>query len=150
MFKELLDEIINSTNSTLTFKINGSGELFFKDNKVSASGIESYYQCPYKHFLAYGLGVTEEDKGEITALGLGTFLHSVYEQFEKKIKKGEIIEEKDVESIANELIDELLRDEKYKKYIKNAFYKNFFKLLKQEVKQVLLTLILNSKKSSFN
>jgi len=146
--KSILDEIISSANSTLGKTIKGSGELFFPDKKVSASGIERFYSCPYAHFIEKGLKVSDNDNGEINALNLGSFLHSVYEIFLQKYADQTFTDE-ELETLINELVDNLLDKDDYKKYTKKAIYNNLFVLLKKEIKNVLKTVIEDSKKTSF-
>jgi len=43
-------------------------------SSLSASRVEAFYACPYRHFLAYGLRL-EENPGPLDAADLGTLLH---------------------------------------------------------------------------
>lgn len=43
---------------------------------VSASRAETFYTCPYRHFLGYGLRL-EEDRGPLDAADLGTLFHDL-------------------------------------------------------------------------
>ncbi|MCL2177006.1 MAG: PD-(D/E)XK nuclease family protein [Firmicutes bacterium] len=56
------------------FKLGQSG-------RASISRVESFYNCPYKHFLDYGLALKEREMGGLRAVDVGSFLHSVIEQF---------------------------------------------------------------------
>jgi len=149
LLRSVLDEVISSTNSELNFKILGSGELFFPDKKVSASTLESYYSCPYANFIKNGLKITEEDLGQFTAFNLGSFLHSVYEEFQKLLQSGSVVDENNLDEIVNQLIEALLQLDDYKKFLKNPEYDNLFSILRKEVKHVCKEFLLDSKKTSF-
>ena len=57
-----------------------SSKLFFKNGKTSISEIESYFACPYMHFVRYGLGVKDKEDASIHALDIGNFLHLCLEK----------------------------------------------------------------------
>ncbi|MCL2752189.1 MAG: PD-(D/E)XK nuclease family protein, partial [Firmicutes bacterium] len=50
----------------------------------SASALERYFECPYKYFLSYGLGLAERKEGGLRALDAGMILHKVAELFFEK------------------------------------------------------------------
>ena len=64
--------------------IYDAGTLMTKGEKVSASRIEQFMLCPHKHFLRYGLGIKEIEKGGTRPADIGSFLHSVLEEFVKQ------------------------------------------------------------------
>jgi|GEM_PF-797256 len=59
-------------------------------SSVSVSRIETFYTCPYKHYLNYTLGLQERKKGDLLNTDNGTILHSVLEQLLKDVKAGKI------------------------------------------------------------
>lgn len=61
-------------------------ERVFRNNKISVTQIQTYFRCPYKHFLKYGLRLKERKVGGVRALETGTIIHSVLEQFVKDPK----------------------------------------------------------------
>ena len=55
--------------------------LFFAGNKTKVSQIESYYACPFAHFLKYGLKLSENSKPKFMAVDTGNLLHKIAEEF---------------------------------------------------------------------
>lgn len=55
--------------------------LYFGKNVTSVSEIEKYCDCPYAHFMRYGLKLQPVKDAEIKALDKGNFVHGVLEKF---------------------------------------------------------------------
>lgn len=51
------------------------GADLIKNNTTKISQIESYYTCPFRHFLNYGLKLIERKDGQIKPNDFGNFLH---------------------------------------------------------------------------
>ncbi len=61
--------------------------LIYKgDLYLSQSKIEKYLACPFAYFLKYNLGLKEQEKAELSPLIVGTFIHSILENFFKEVK----------------------------------------------------------------
>ena len=63
--------------------IAGADDLFFYRNAAKVSQIESFYACPYAHFLEYGARLKERKEAEPDGANIGTILHAVLERFMK-------------------------------------------------------------------
>lgn len=50
-------------------------DLFGEHMLLSASRVETYFQCPFRYFCQYGLGVRPRRRAELDALQTGTVLH---------------------------------------------------------------------------
>ena len=148
LLNQIALDLTNRANATLNYTVLGSGELFFPDKKVSASCIESYYSCPYANFLKYGLGIQEKQEGVFKSNEIGSFLHSVLENFITQFN-GEADLAK-LDEVVNQLIEPLLKQDIYQKYTKKAEYENLFNLLKKETKALLKRFILEKQSSSFS
>lgn len=61
-------------------KISKGREIFLKDNCISVSRIETFFACPYRHFLQYGMRLQPE-KNDIGAVDFGSIIHAVCEKF---------------------------------------------------------------------
>jgi len=55
--------------------------LFFPSKTTSASQLEEFCRCPFRHFIKYGLRIKEDRGGEIDALDAGNLVHSIAEKF---------------------------------------------------------------------
>lgn len=57
------------------------GIPYFSSGFTSVSAIQTYFDCPYKFFMRYGLGVEKVDDGTVKAPDIGLLLHEVVEKF---------------------------------------------------------------------
>lgn len=93
---ELLDAVssilkkekeIESPNKEFETSKFDAKKLFFASNKTSISQIETYYTCPYLHYVKYGLRIKEKELAKIKALDIGNFLHKCLEVFTNELLK---------------------------------------------------------------
>jgi len=49
--------------------------------RTSVTRLETFAQCPFRHFVAYGLRLTERAVHEVSSIHWGRFYHQVLEQF---------------------------------------------------------------------
>ena len=83
MYFSLVDAMPNKniakmylSNHTYNNNVEGIGNInYFKKNKTSVSEIESYYSCPYKHFVKYGLNLIEKTDSTFKANDIGNIIH---------------------------------------------------------------------------
>ena len=61
-------------------------KLYSDELRGSVSLLESYAQCPYRHFLNYGLRLREKEQFKIEATDLGTLLHDSIDSFFRTTK----------------------------------------------------------------
>ena len=108
------NELISNVNEDVKLKISFPPTNCFSKGSVSASFIETFYSCPYKCFLKYGVGVKDTLSSEIRSLDFGNILHNVAELFSPRLK--EVKSEEDCKKIANELTDKIFEDEKYSRF----------------------------------
>lgn len=121
----------NNFNNSLLWKKddkNLSKETLDKlyGNKIlsSVTKLESFKKCPFSYYLKYILNIKKQEKFEITNLDLGTFMHSVIEEFSnyilsKNITWNSLVIEEEFLSVENELdniilskIDKILQKQK--------------------------------------
>lgn len=55
--------------------------------KASVSRYEKYYECPFKHFMSYGLEVKERPEYEVKAADIGNIYHGSLELYARKLKE---------------------------------------------------------------
>lgn len=113
-FSDVSSRYFDKINQEESFEtIDNASNLFFPEGKTSISQVETYFDCPFKHFISYGLRARERDEANIGAMDVGTIIHSVCERFAKylkQVKSGDI----DVEKVSNRLLSEVLDEESYK------------------------------------
>ena len=59
-----------------------SGDLY-----LSQSRLESYLRCPFNYFLRYNLGLSETERAELSSSVIGSFIHSILEDFFKEVRE---------------------------------------------------------------
>lgn len=149
--KERASKILSEVNSDVAVKNSCSGQLFFPNSTVSATVLESYFSCPYKNFASNGLKLCEKEDGNVKTNEVGDILHAVLENFIKVVlsDKGTGFKDDDLESIVYSLVEAILADEKYARYLKKAQYKVLFEDVKKEAYKYCKKLYEESKKSAF-
>lgn len=143
---ELDDETkqkIYQINKNTDFEtLENAEKLFFKKQTTSISELESYFSCPFKHFVNYGLRLKERELSSMKALDVGDILHACAEQFVNFAVKNEKV---NVEKFALNTLKKVLSNEKYSKE-DNVL---LIKLLEKEVVRLCFALKKEMQSSSF-
>jgi len=86
--------------------------LFGKDKNVSASQVETFYNCRFQYFLTYGLRLKERKKARIDALAYGSLIHYLLEKTLEEYKKGgyAALSDEDMEKLIDRLLEEYLEN----------------------------------------
>lgn len=74
-----------------------SKKLFGEDVYISASKVESYYNCPFAYFMRYGLGAEPLKEATLDPAQSGTIIHLVMEEILKKYPQAQFINTPDEE-----------------------------------------------------
>lgn len=101
----------------------------------SVSRLEKFSQCPFAHFIAYGLRSKEREVYEITMPQLGLIFHRVIELFSERIKEREL-EWRDINddirrSWIDELVDDTLKLTRYSIFFDGARNKAYIERIKK-------------------
>ena len=86
-------------------------KLFFRGGKISPSALETYFSCPFKHFMRYGLGVKEREEQSVMATDSGNFIHELLQRAAKRFSH--ITNEEEARAAAREIGEELLKKPPY-------------------------------------
>ncbi len=84
-----------------------SSACFFRRKETSVSEIESYYHCPFSHFVRYGLNAKERDVAETERADLGNVVHACVCAFTRDpafLKLDDEAAEKKARAIAAEVL----------------------------------------------
>lgn len=132
--------------------LSTTAKSLFKTNTVSVSRLEQYSQCPYKHFLDYGLRPDKNEKWEPRSLDAGTFYHGIFEKLFSKIKELDDIQALDETQVVA-WIDELIAQDDFIKgenpYTDNPLGQVRFQNMRRTLLQAGKTLIKFHKDSRF-
>ncbi len=122
--------------------IKNAKQLFFTRGTTSISELETYFTCPFKHFVSYGLRLKERPMASLRALDIGDILHALAEEFVEHYKR---VQTFDPEKVAVNLLNKIIEREKYNEE-ENMTLIN---ILKEEGKRLCVNLYSQFKISSF-
>ncbi len=63
------------------YVLNRRYDIFFPKRTAYISQIQTFFACPYRHFLQYGLRLKEREDGTLRPRDVGTILHKVAERY---------------------------------------------------------------------
>ncbi len=86
-------------------------ELFFRDGKISPTSLESYFSCPFRHFVERGLKLKEREEATVLAVDTGDFVHLLLQKTAQKA--AEIKTEEELRAYAMQVGAELLQTSVY-------------------------------------
>ena len=116
-------------------------------DKISASQLESYFACPFKHFLSYTLKIKEKEYAKEDKRKIGSFKHELNKLFvEENNFNIKTLREKEVEEFLKRKFNSLAKKYFDETSLNNlAFTHNLFR----ECKILLLNLVYEQKQSDF-
>ncbi len=88
--------------------LHNTSEVFFTGDKAGVTQIEKYFDCPYAHFLTYGVKVKERKTATMQATDIGTLLHAVLEAFGRKLASDGVQNIGDIPKFVCAVFDKLL------------------------------------------
>ena len=122
--------------------------------KTSVSRLENYRRCPFSFHLTYGLKLKEKEELKIEAIDTGSFMHEVIDLFFKEIdsqaKNVKEIEEEEILTIVNKIINELLIASRYYIFSSSAKYRLLTRRLKRVIYQSICYMVYCLKYSDFS
>lgn len=120
--------------------------IFFKNGSTSVSEIETYYSCPYKHFIRYGLELYEEKQGTLMPNDIGNILHEFNSIIIKNFNK--TLTDSEIELLSRNILKEIL-DKNYSSYVLNVKNNNIIKNLYAESFRIAKTIYNQQQNSNF-
>ena len=103
--------------------IHNAFSLFYPNHTSSVSQFEKYFSCPYQHFVQYGLRLQENLDSSITSREFGDILHLFCMKFLLSMQK-EKDQNWDISQKAIRILDEILKEEKYQRFLRDE--QNFY------------------------
>ena len=128
--------------------------LYGDKNYFSVSRIEKYEECPFAYFVQYGLKVKPRATFTFSSPDLGSFMHSVLDNFSKLVDKSEIKWANLDRAWCEENISSVVEKEASagsSGYILNSTprYKYFTERLKRVLKKTIYVIVEQMKNSGF-
>lgn len=140
--KNLETLFLNQKVENLEFLDKGSlstSNLFFRNNSVSSSQLETYFSCPFKHFVKYGLRLNEKENMVIDQRDIGNVSHKAVELFVNEcIKNNFHFEYGTIANFLDKNFDTILEKTKVKEKLKIIKEEEGFKkFLEIQIKNIL-------------
>ncbi|MBR4271039.1 MAG: exodeoxyribonuclease V subunit gamma [Clostridia bacterium] len=129
-YGETLNKVFSSSNAK-DYNLNCASEVFFYKDKVRVTQIEKFFDCPYAHFVDFGLLPREKGKSTPQAVDIGNIIHMVLEKFGKLYILGKI-DIANIESTVGEIFDKVISLPQFSHLMYNPNNADFFRELKFE------------------
>ena len=103
-------------------------DLLKNKQTISVTELERYFQCPYLHFVDYGLKLSKDEVSDLTSIDNGNIIHAVLERFILYYNKCPQLNDDQIKKIVSKIFDEILKLEEFERFQKTE--KNRFSLKK--------------------
>lgn len=125
-------------------------KLMFKDNVVKVTQLEQYFSCPFKHFVNYGLKLSEVENSEFDARDVGNIIHKGNEKFIKTLMKNGFDLSINIDKFIEKEFDNIIIEEKLLEKIEMLDEKvSFIRFIKRQLKANFECIIRDLEKSQF-
>ena len=111
--KQKTNAIIEGANAEV--KTHLKDKSIKQDGVVSPTTLENFYECPYKSFITHALGVKEREIGEVSGIAVGNIMHDIFYLYLSKINS--VSDQESSNKLFSECAEEVLKDERYAKFI---------------------------------
>lgn len=133
---------------------NFADYAFYKDGDsyiTKVSQLESYFVCPYRHFLSYGLSLQERVLPQLQVTDIGNIIHEVLEvYFSENLKTLKTMSDQQVQQKSVEVVDRVLKKEQLRALRQDTVGEYTIRLIYSECVYVIKKLTDNLRKSSFS
>lgn len=130
-----------------------SRELYDTPLRTSISRLERFTNCPFAHFINYGLRPKERKEYKVEKFDIGTLFHYSVERFARKLKKNKLnwhdLDRTVSDQLVEELAEELIPNFENNVLSSSHRYKYLSNKLKRVCKRAVWTLTEHIKKGKF-
>ena len=126
--------------------------LYGKNVLLSATSIDNYYTCPYKHFLRNGLSLKPRMQADFDALTAGNFMHYVLDGVISEVKATDgfkTLEAEACNKLTEKYIDSFESDVLQSFEGKNTRFEYLFRRYRSDVKFVVSDMLKELRNSDF-
>lgn len=121
--------------------------------RSSISRLEKYVNCPYSHFVKYGLAPEERKVHEIKSPDMGMLFHNSIEEFSKELSLENLswndIDRNKSDEIVEKVLDKMIDDFQHGLLLSTNRYKYMVNRLKRISKRALWTITEHIRKGDF-
>lgn len=89
-WKQQIESVLDAGMSRSRFEkmaVQTAKALYGEEIMGSVTRLESYAQCPFQQFAAYGLQLSKRQEYQFAAMDLGNLFHKTMEHFSEKVEK---------------------------------------------------------------
>lgn len=152
-FNQHAENYVNNLNHKNVYdKISNAKELFFAKDTTNVSQFETYFTCPFNHFIKYGLKLKESANSTLEPRDFGNIIHEFLKLVMPIIVKNNSdnsLSLQDIIITSEELFLKVIAQKKYEVFVNNPINFNVIESLKQETKRIVTALYEEQQVSSF-
>ncbi|WIV10639.1 helicase-exonuclease AddAB subunit AddB [Proteiniborus sp. MB09-C3] len=130
-----------------------SRQIYQLPFRSSISRLEKYVNCPYSHFVKYGLAPEERKIHEIKSPDIGMLFHNSIEEFSKELSLEELswneFDKNKSDEIVEKVLDKMIDDFQHGLLLSTNRYKYMVNRLKRISKRALWTITEHIRKGDF-
>ncbi len=128
-------------------------ELYQSPIRASISRLERFANCPFSHFVAYGLRPEERKEYQLKAPDIGKLFHHTLESFEEELRLNHLdwrnLERSTCDQLVDNVVDKLAEGFEHGLLYSTHRYQYLIKRLKRISRRALWTLTEHLKRGSF-
>ena len=146
------DFVVQTARQSQGLSASAANRLYGDDFSLSATRVDSYYSCPYRHFLKSGLRLEPRKLAEFDAMAAGNFMHYILDGVFGEIKEGvgfKNVEEDTYQAITKKHIDNYVNDVLLNFEGKSKRFEYLFRRYQVDAVLVVRDMIEELKKSDF-
>ncbi len=140
-------------NQVAYIESSNAKKLYRVPIRASVSRLEKYVNCPFAHFIKYGLRPKEREIYKVEAPDIGEIFHSSMELFTRKLKQEKIdwrqLGKEQCAVIVEDVVDQIIPNHKNGVLLSTYRYQYLIHQLKRISHRAVWTLTEHLKKSEF-
>jgi ATP-dependent helicase/nuclease subunit B len=145
--KKEADRLLKLSDATITQKIDSGSELFIKNNCLSTTLLQGFYECPYKNFLRLGLKLKDRELSLIKANDSGNFLHAIMDKAFEIIDS--LTDKEKIDLFCKKETELLLTKEPYSIMKKNPASMQSILRLSKEASRIISAIVYHNSVTAF-
>lgn len=130
----------DSVSGTAQESIKNGSKIYFKKH-ASVSEFETYFSCPYKHFIRYGLRLKEKESSKIDGRIVGNIIHKFVYFLVPNINVLHEYSTDEINSMADSVLDYVLGTKEFCDYVSDINNHNNILSLKKEARRIAQALV---------
>ncbi len=138
-----VDVVGNATYTNTVKKLTNGGKLYFHSSEVSPSQFEKFANCPYAHYLNYGLKLRQNDIAKVSTNDIGNIIHDymkivIYDLYNYR-SDDEFVAS--IKKFATDNLAKVLASDRYARFQSSAINSTTIRGLYEEVVRITLAIL---------